>query len=71
MCILSKFIAIIVNLCVFFMQIFRMTILRFSSRTFFDFSSDIFTLSFFIFLWTHCSELKLVANIKLVAALER
>ena len=29
------------------MQIFRLTILYFSSRTFFDFSSDFFTLSFF------------------------
>ena len=36
-CSWTKFIAIIVNVLVFFMQIFRLTILRFS-RTFFDFS---------------------------------
>ena len=42
--------AIIVIVCVFFMQIFRLTILGFSSRTFFDLS-DLFMLSFFIFKW--------------------
>ena len=44
-----KFIAIIINVLVFFMQILRMSILLCSSRTFFDFSSDFFTLSFTIF----------------------
>ena len=42
------------------MQIFRLTIFRFSSRTFFDFSSDFFTLSFFSDLYCSHSEVKLV-----------
>ena len=37
---------------VFLMQIFCLTIFRFSSRIFFDFSGDFFTLSFFIFQWS-------------------
>ena len=51
-CSWTKFIAIIVNVLVFFMQIFLVTVLRFSSRTFFDFWSDFLTLSCFIFEWS-------------------
>ena len=51
-CSWTKFMAIIVIVLVFFMQIFRLTILRFSSGTFFDFSSDFFTPSLFIFEWS-------------------
>ena len=47
------------------MQIFCLTILRVSSRTFFDFSSDFFCLlsSFLSNLYCSLSEVKLVANI--------
>ena len=51
-CSWTMIIAIIVNMLVFFMQIFHSTILSFSSRTFFDFSGDFFSLSFFIFEWS-------------------
>ena len=51
------------------MQIFRLRILRFYSRTFFDFSSDFFTLSFFNFEWSLLPWSK--ANIKPVAEQER
>ena len=55
------------------MQIFRLTILGFSSRTFFDFSSDFFTLSFFILsdLYYSHSEVELVVNIKSVVAYQK
>ena len=48
-----------------FMQIFRLTILRFSSRTFFDFSSDFFSSDFSRFRSSflsdlYCSEVKLI-----------
>ena len=48
----TKFIAIIVNLLVFLMQIFLLIIFRFSSGNLFDFSSDFFELSFFSFEWS-------------------
>ena len=46
-CSWTKFIEIILNVCLFPKQIFRLTILRFSSRIFFDFSSD------FLMLFAH------------------
>ena len=53
------------HVLVFFMQIFRLTILRFSSRTFFD-SSELsrFRSSFLSDFYCFYSEVKLVANIK-------
>ena len=57
--------SIIVNVLVFFMQIFRLTILRFSSRTFFDLSSDFLCVPYSFLSDLYCShfEVKLVANI--------
>ena len=51
-CSWTKFITIIVNVLNFFMQIFGLIILRFSSRTLFDFSFDFFTHLFVIFEWS-------------------
>ena len=64
-----KFIAINVNVLVFFMQIYCLTILRFSSRTFFDFLSDFFH-AFVLHFQVISIALtpKLVANIKSVSA---
>ena len=54
------------------MQIFCLTILRFASRTFFDFSSDLllfrFRFSFLSDLYCSHSEVKPVDNIKSIAA---
>ena len=47
-CSREKFEAIIVNVLVFFMQNFCLTVFAFS-RTFFDILSDFFTLQFFVF----------------------
>ena len=72
-CFWKKFIAIIINVLVFFMQFFRLTILRFflehsmtSQVTFSRFRS-----SFLSNLCCSHSEVKLVANIKSVTALQK
>ena len=67
------FMAIIVNVLVFFMQIFRLTILHFSSKTFFDSQVTFsrFRSSFLSDLYYSHSEVKLVANIKSVAAYQQ
>ena len=64
-CSSTKFIIIIVNV-LFFMQIFRLTILRFSSRIISDTSSDCsrFRSSFLSDLYCSYSQVKFVANIK-------